>query len=409
MVNDADAILAELEALAAQGSPTEQFAQGKPGGERTFGMLLKRTYHVNADGECEPAGEDEQEPLVDGEIPYAETEPPLVSSVLQGDDTLAFKNETDVVVQGSAYAYGPNVPQTTVGIRFGEIEREIVVFGDRVGEWHPVNRPRFSAPEPFEQLPLVYDLAYGGLDITAYARYGHPAAEVMRSVRPDTKLAVNSPYHYARNPAGTGFLISLDRESFEDLPIPNFEYAFDPLTPERLAVGEPRRWINGPVPAGMNWQSAAWFPRAGYLGFTRAYELLDEQPAEVAYGWAAEDLLDIPSMLKTLDRMPRLEFAQSASPGMTVPEVPRDAHLEFWNMHPDYPLRRIRLPDEAPRVKLGLNAGKMVELEARLNTMVVRIDHDRLVLVWCARTPVDREYTPKQLANMRQDVQWRRR
>jgi hypothetical protein len=50
----------------------------------------------------------------------------------------------------------------------------------------------------------------------------------------------------------------------------------------------------------------------------------------------------------------------------------------------------------------------MVELDTQLNTIVVRTDHDRLVVVWCARTPVDRAYTPKQLANMRQDVQWRR-
>lgn len=408
-MNDSDAVLDQLLEEVPPETPTQRFAQGKPGGVRTFGMLLKRTYNVNANGNCEPADEEHQEPLVEGEVRYADLEPPLVSSVLQGDDTLAFKNETDVVVQGSAYAYGPNVRQTTVGIRFAEIEREIVVFGNRVGEWHPVRGPHFSAPEPFEQLPLVYDLAYGGLDITAYTRYGHPAADMMRTVRPDTKLDMHSPYHYPRNPAGTGFLISLDRESFEELAIPNFEYAFDPLTPERLAVGEPTRWINGPLPAGMNWQSAAWFPRVGYLGFTRKHELRDMLVSEVALGWAAEDLLDIPSMLTTLDRMPRMEFAQSASPGMTVRDVPRGTELECWNMHPNHPLRRVRLPDERPRVKLGLNAGKLVELETQLNTVVVRTDHDRLILVWCARTPVDREYTPKQLANMRQDVQWRRR
>ncbi len=407
-MTDPDAVLDQLQEFAPPSTPTRQFAQAKPGGVRTFGLLLKRTYSIDANGLCQPVDEDQQELIVEGEVSYGEIDPPLVSSVLQGDDTLAFKQETDVIIQGSAYAYGPNVRQTTVGVRFGDLEREIAVFGDRVGEWHPTHGPRFTEPETFQEIPVVYDLAYGGLDITAYARYGHPAAEVMRSVRPDTKLDVNSPYHYPRNPAGMGFLISLDRDSFQDLSIPNFEYAFDPLTPERLAVGEPNRWINAPLPAGMNWQSAAWFPRVGYLGFTRAYELLDAQAAEVALGWASDDILDIPSMLTTLDQMPRSEFAQSASPGMTVRELPRDGELEFWNMHPDYPLRRVRLPDEAPRVKLGLNAGKMIELDTQLNTIVVRTDHDRLVLVWCARTPVDREYTPKQLASMRQEVQWRR-
>jgi hypothetical protein len=407
-VTDPDAILDELLELAPPETPTQQFAQAKPGGERTLGMLLKRTYAIRPDGDCEPVDDEQQEPICDGEIPYGDVEAPLVSAVLQGDDTLAFKEETDLVVQGSAYAYREGVRQTTAGVRFGDLEREIVVFGDRIGEWHPVGGPRFSDPEPFEKIPVVYDLAYGGLDITASARYGHPAAVAMSSVRPDTMLDVNSPYHYPRNPAGTGFLISLDRDSFADLAVPNFEYAFDPLTPERLAVGEPKRWINAPLPAGMDWQSAAWFPRTGYLGFTRTHELLDAQVAEVALGWAADNLLDIPSMLTTLDRMPRLEFAQSASPGMTVRELPRDAELEFWNMHPDSPLRRVRLPDEVPRVKVALNAGKMVELDTQLNTIVVRTDHDRLVVVWCARTPVDRAYTPKQLANMRQDVQWRR-
>lgn len=406
---DPDTVLDELLELEAPETPTEQFAQGKPGGERTFGMLLKRTYQIDAYGECELAEDEQQELLVGGEVPYGEVEPPLVSSVLQGDDFIAFKEYTDVVVQGSAYAYGPNVRQTTVGVRFGNLEREIVVYGDRVGEWQGTYGPRFSEPEPFEQIPVVYDLAYGGLDVAAYARHGYPMAEMMRTVRPDTEMDIHSPYHYPRNPAGTGFLVTLDRESFEDLAIPNFEYAFDPLAPERLAVGEPKRWINGPLPAGMNWQSAAWFPRVGYLGLTRAHELLDAQVAEVALGWATDDLLDIPSMLTTLDRMPRTEFAQSASPGMTVGEVPPDAELECWNMHPEHPLRHVRLPNEAPRVKLGLSAGKMVELDTQLNTIVYRTDHDRLILVWCARTPVDRTYTPKQLANMRRDVQWRRR
>lgn len=386
----------------------EAILQGKPGGQQTIGMLIKRTYVVETDGHCTLASDDEQEVLSLAEYAYEEVDPPLVSAIQYGDDTMAFKEATDVVVQGSAQTYGSWKSRTTVQLQVAGVTREIVVFGDRTGEWTSLG-PRFSEPEPFETMPIRYERAYGGLDRTAFERFGIPGLDELRAARPEWKLECKTPFHYRRNPAGRGFLIELDRESFDGLAIPNLEYPFDPLRPESLAVGPPLFWMNGPVPAGMDWQGGRWFPRVGYLGLTPPFEAGDGQPAEVQYGWAAPDILDIPSLLKTVGHPIRSEFTQAASPGLDLPDLGPGEAVELTNMHPAMNVWRVYLPSEVPTVKLALGGKRMDTLDTHLNSVVVRPDADEIVMVWCARTATTRTYSPVEIENMGQEIAWRTR
>lgn len=382
----------------------DEFVQGRPHGTQTLALLLKRTFAVTMDGTCELA--DEQEPIVDGELLYDIVGAPFRSSVRFGNDTLAFKDRTDVIVQGAAYAYEADTRRTTVGIRLGDIAREIVVCGDRRGEWSSRGTARFSQPEAFESVPVRWENAYGGPDLTALERNGWPFGQALDSARPEWDLASRTPYHYPRNPCGRGHLIELDRESFEDLPIPNLEFPFDPLTPERLAVGAPERWMHGPLPAAMDWLGSGWFPRSAYIGLVQGSEVPDGQPTEVELGWAAPDLMLTPSILENPSRPPRQEYFQAAAPGMALSRTLDGSPLEVTNMHPDMPVRVIRLPVEAPHVKLGIKHGRLEELETRLNTIVIRPDVDEIVLTWCARATVNRTYSLEQAEAMRRDVRW---
>ncbi len=388
------------------GMDTEGFAAAEHGGKRWLGLVLKRTYQIR-DGRCELAGPDEQELLQEDEAPYDdELETPRVSPPICVNDAQILKARTDVVVQALAYAPTPNTRKLSASVRFGKHEREIVVFGDRVGEFDRMGRPRFSEPEPIEAVPVRYDFAYGGPDLCALARSEDPMRKILQEARSGEDWLAVTDYHYPRNPCGLGYLIELDNESFEGLPIPNLEYPFDPLSPARLAVGDPRRWVKGPLPAGWDWQSETWFPRLGLVGMAPSVEDPSEIPAESRRGWAPKDILSIPPIHQNPDKPLRLEYFQAASPGMSVDDLSPGETFVLKNLHPSRSKIVFRLPSERPRVKLELSAGALTELAIHLDAVVVRPDPGEVVMVWSARVVTALTYTQDQLANMKREVEW---
>jgi hypothetical protein len=347
---------------------TERVVQAEVDGRPCVGVLLKRTYLMLPQGRMALADEGAQEPLYDAEVPYEQRPPPLVSPVRYGNDLLAFKQHTDVIVQGSGYTYHPRVVETQVSVRIGAVTREIRVVGNRRGEWGQ-DGPAFSEPAPFFSMPIRYDHAYGGLDVMALEYSGLPVLELGGGVPWLT------PYHYPRNPSGKGYLLNLDRLSFEGMIIPNLEYPDDRLTPQRLAAFDAGGWREAPIPAGMDWQPSYCFPRR----------------AAPAPG-AAE---------------PRLQRAQAASPGFTLPWLRLDDEIELHNLHPSSPVIRCALPAEAPHVLLSL-PGEQVALQPHLNTVVLRPGVREIVVVWLASTPVDSLYPPKILEHLPRTVSFRR-
>lgn len=106
----------------------------------------------------------------DGTLTAIEAEPPT-GPVFSGDrgavsyagDFVPFKPRADVTVVGHAYA-SDRASEARVRLRFGQegggIDRAIRVFGDRF--FTPGADPRSLQPRPFDKMPLVYELAYGG-------------------------------------------------------------------------------------------------------------------------------------------------------------------------------------------------------------------------------------------------------
>lgn len=400
--------LEKLEKLQAAEPPTQLLIEGSPCGQLRIGLVLKRTYTILPDGRCQLAGEDLQEDVSEYEEPYEFVDPPRVSSVRVDNDAGGFRLATDVVIQGCAYTYRSNVTETVVSVRCGKHGREIRVYGDRETSMGPDSTPRFSEPKPFDRMPIRYDKAYGGVDLAALEAYGKPSdLTELAFARPKWNLETATPYHYPRNPAGVGFMLVCNRESLGQVKVPNLEFPFDPVTPERMVVGHAHNWPAAPLPAAMDWFSRGWFPRQGYLGMIPAPEGWNGPVAEMEMGWTANDLFQTPSIMEPAGYLLRQEYAQAASPGMSFKDIQVGDLFELANLHPKRPVFRFQLPVDVPRAQLGMDAMNMTELEPHLNSVVARPDDERLIMTWCAHTPAHRKYTPLEIYEMRQNITWR--
>jgi hypothetical protein len=378
-----------------------------PDGERRIGLVLKRTYTFQDGGGCDVVDEDQQEPICFAELTYEELDPPRVSPVQVDNDLFAFRRKTDLVIQANAYTYVNDVSMTHVSVRVGTFNRTIRVYGERRLVRGISGKLLFDVPEPFDSIPVRYDRAYGGVDVTALRRRPTPLMlRELAEAMPQLPIATDTPFHYARNPCGRGFLIEDDEESLAAIEVPNLEFPFDPITPERLAVGSVHGWVNAPLPACMDWQSSGWFPRFAYLGGALFPPDYRGPVRETELGWAAPDLPDIQPVISHAEEPCRMEFMQGASAGMSLDYVSPGELVELRNLHPVYPFCTFRLPGEVPRVLMEPGGGNCIALEPHLNAIVIRPEEDQVVMIWCASAPVAATFRPDDIEDLRRDVSW---
>jgi len=366
-------------------------------------LVIKRTYEITAAGGCQLAGE--QLPIYDDVVDYEEVDPPQVAIPQWDNDLFALKTLTDVVVQGSAQTYGRPRSETVVELKFANIHRKIHVYGNRIVYWSH-DKPLFTHPEPYETLPIRYDRAYGGQDVTALKRSTDQIERLFSSVRPEWELETTSPFHYPRNPSGKGFILDGDRESMEGLTLPNLEWPDDRLTPERLTIGDLKNWIAAPLPASFDWYDQANFPRLGYLGTIADYNLPKTGVPEVQKGYAAADLMVERSILK---QQFHPWFVQGATPGLSVNELRPDTVFTLINLSPEEPQHMVRLPGEVPHVKVTLPKRKTLSMKPFLSTVVLQPDDGRVVTVWSCRAEVHRPYAAPEFPYLPYEVTWKRR
>lgn len=201
-----------------------------PGAPRRVGLLVaKATYRIEPDGTTVPEEEDPY-PIFAGE---EETDlGNLPPDILPRADS-AF----EVIVLGKAYApHGKPLPALTVALSVGSERRELAVFGDRhweAGPWDD-SGPRMSDPEPFAEMPLTWQRAFGG--------------------RKDVLIDVESPVEVVHpfNPAGKGFDPGPQARALgEALGVPDGFPTWDRARPlpnledPRSLIG---RWDAEPVP-----------------------------------------------------------------------------------------------------------------------------------------------------------------
>ncbi len=307
------------------------FSSPAPDGVEMLFAVVKATFTLGA--RVEEA--EKQTPVVMADRFLGD---PLKTSIAEPGDVSLAKPGTDVLLFGHAYGPGGRpTRQSEVSLRLASIDKRVAVLGDR--RWGGTILTRISAPEPFEKMPLVWERAFGGTEPVG----GDPP-------RFDGE---------GRNPVGAGFRSRISGRRLEDVVLPNLE------DPARLISSPGDR----PAPAGFGAVAPHWKPRPEYAG------TYDE-------AWQRSRA---PYLPKDFD--PR--FLQVAPEDQQLPGYLRGGEpVEIAGATPSGVLR-FTLPARRVDVLFRLDSGEE-RRPANLDTVILRPDESRLVLVWRAALPCDK-------------------
>lgn len=380
--------------------PNLRLVCAQPYKDYELALVMKLTFSITAKGDCVPA--QTQQPIIVDPVDYEAAEPPAVSPPSWDSDLMAFKAGTDVVIQGHAYSYGRPAQSVDAELKLTDVSRTVRVHGERMLEWRSGN-PLFTPAEPFDLVPLRYDRAYGGYDRKYITKVTDLFMREAIKARPEMQIATATESHYPRNPAGRGFLVEMKRESAEGLLIPNLEFPFDPVTPERLAIGNPGNWMSAPLPATFDWISPAWFPRVAYLGLTPEHIVPADGIREISLGWALPSLMRLKSILNGGWHP---TFQHGASPGLVLRRLQPGTQMLIKNMFPSHPERKLQLSSRVPQVEIAITESNKLAAASYLNAVIVQPDQDQVIEVWSARVKVTRPYAQNELDNMNWKIGW---
>lgn len=338
------------------GNGNVQIAPGRNArDEHVFSVLVKRTYRIEADRPATRHEADRPFRLIDE---YYDGGDPEWSTVRHESEVAPFKAFTDVVVIAKAYAPG-GVPteRMMVGVEVGERRKLLVVTGDRHCHFRPNADPVFSDPDPFAEMEIRYDRAYGGRD---------------------KKSVAEIPFVYPRNFMGVGVALKNVEAAVQGLALPNIEDPEDLLTPDRVIIEEPDRWHLQPLPDGFGWRQREWYPRSALLGSFPPFLDPGTVTAEEQMGLLPDDHVALAKQFRLKPFEAR--FANGASLGMSFSDVDGDEPIALGGLTPDG-LLKFSLPGDRPRIGLDLGAG-VKELEPQLHTVSIRPDDLELDMIW---------------------------
>ena len=297
-------------------------------------VVLKGTWSVSPGGEIGVA--EKQAPIHPAEVFRGE---PGESSILNDAELGPAKPSTDVFLLGSAKAPRSGIRSMDVSFRLGPVGRTARVFGER--RWNTVmGIETIEGPEPFESVPLAFENAFGGRDLSA-----------------------EDPKHHgeeARNPVGRGFRSAKSKAVYDGALLPSVE---DP----RHLISKPGQGIE---PAGFGPVGRHWMPRRRYAG-TYDAKWMDERAPLLP-----EDFDD--------------RFHNAAPNGLVVQgRLKGGEPVEVTGCTPGGRLA-FRLPRIEPWSSVLVGRwGKTLPLE--LDTVTVDTDAMELRLVWKGEVPVHRE------------------
>ena len=320
-----------------------------------FSVLVKRSYRICAGAPLQRLRT--ARPLRELDE-YWEDGDPSWSTVKFESDLAPYKLATDVVFVGKAHAPDQQpTPQMDVAIQVGKYRKSLRVIGDRRCIFRPGQSPQFSEPQPFREMEIRYDLAYGGCD---------------------GKSLPGLEFHYPRNSMGRGFAISNTREVVDDLALPNLEDPSDLLTPERLILGEPQRWNQQPMPQGFGWYQKTWYPRCSFVGAMPGFVDVDEVMREELLNWVPKRQIALSRQFKLPSFSVR--FNNGASWGLILPFLDGNEPVTLSGLTPSGELS-FQLPGEIPRVALDIGQGQQ-ELQPFLHTLCIRAAEGEVDLIW---------------------------
>ena len=299
-------------------------------GVDTVYALIKGTFTFDDSVRLAP----EQVPITVEDKHYGD---PATSSVQRPSDVSLEKPATDVVLVGSAWApYETPAWQSDASVSVASVTRTVRVFGDRVWD-SGVAGATASWVAPFVRMPLVWERAFGGSDI-----------------------GEKGPVADWRNPVGVGFRAKGSAKAIAGSPVANIE---DPSALISSAT-------QTPPPAGFGPVAAHWLPRRSYAG------TYDEQWERSRAPYLPEDFDS--------------RFCQIAPLGLVMPRILQGGEtVELRGVTPSG-YARFALP----RISIETNYHFSTNAETQLafmDTVIIEPDDARLVLVWRAALPCDKQ------------------
>ncbi len=256
-------------------------------------------------------------------------DPEKPSSVRFEDDVVPFKPCTDIIVNGTAFAPGGKaLPSWHTGVRVGNHYKCVTITGPRAWVHTPLLGWSLSPIVPVRQVPLRYELAFGGEG-------------------------------YESNPVGIGQIDLTAVDKSKTVLAPQI-LCGDGVTPR---FGE-----EYPV-EGFGAIARAWQPRRGFAGsFNEAWQK------------------------HTPQRLPddfSIAHWSAAHPDLCAYSFFRgDEEVTLTGMHPEMATIRFQLPNQLVAVGLVHASGFRHGSPARLDTILIDADSMRVELTWRVSFPL---------------------
>jgi len=294
-------------------------------GAEVWLVAVKGTFNIESDGTTNIA-EEQEEVHIAPKFRGA----PDCSSLLYDTDLPHLKRNTDVLLEGHAYApQGKLVKEIDVAMKTGKIQKILRVIGDRQYVKTEVGI-KLSTPQPFTKMPITYERAFGGID----------------------QLSENPKDHdwEARNAIGCGFVTR--EEHLEGKAAPNIE------DPKALI----KNWKQRPRPAGFGPIAGHWSPRSELAG------TYDENWEETRQPLLAEDFDERYHQCAPEDQQ-ETGYLKGGE-NVDLYNLTPNGHMQFF----------------LPRISLSFTTnfddGSSVQHRAVVHTVTIKPDHSKVVMVW---------------------------
>jgi hypothetical protein len=247
------------------------------------------------------------------------------------------KHACDVLLTGHARApEGRQVTRLRAGLRVGTMEKVFDVVGDRV--WQAgLTGISASEPQPFTEMPISYDRAFGGADRHSEDESEHDA--------------------YLPNPAGRGWHKHLKNVWVDGSPLPNTEEVGRPVT---FPSDKYAPMALGPLGRG-------WPQRARFAG-TYDQQWLDDV---------------FPFLPKDFDE--RYYQATPEDQQVTLPKGPMEVVLSGFTADGT---RQFMLPHFEAPVHVFPKRGEREDYFATLDTIAFEPDFERFTMSWRVTRPL---------------------
>lgn len=306
----------------------------EPNGQEHVVVVVKGSFRLSHRGE-ELTLADEQADFVCADT--FEGEPGRSAMIYESEFALR-KPRCDVLLCGSAYA-PPGRRARSVRVTLqgaGQIDKSIEVTGDRCWD-RMLGAYVWTEATPFERQPFSYGRAYGGTD-------SHPQ-------RAEESLA------FVDNPVGVGYYPLAAKQSLVGRPLPNTAQPGRPIESwkERYAP-----MAFGPI--GRNF--------AARIALAGTYD----------DAWLDEHFPFLP---------PDFDFRyfQSAPPDQQIPHPQGGETFVLHNLTPQGE-SAFRLPQLPVPVEFTTRDAEHIDVMAKLDTVIIEPDLDRVLLIWRASLPL---------------------